>query len=81
MISLHSATLIKAKVAIMIRQSQMWVLGLGNANVAPHKAGASEACLYYIKENVDEIAPSLASEIAKLHNSSQLRSYRNYYNC
>ena len=27
----------------------------------------------------DEIAPSLASEIAKLHNSSQLGSYTNYY--
>ena len=58
----------------------MWVLGLGNANVAPHEAGASKACLYYTKENVDEIALSLALEIAKSHNSSQLRSYRNYYN-
>ena len=29
----------------------------------------------------DEIALSLASEITKLHNSSQLRSYTNYYNC
>ena len=31
--------------------------------------------------NGDEIAPSLASEIAKSHNSSQLRGYRNYYDC
>ena len=29
----------------------------------------------------DEIALSLASEIAKLHNSSQLRSYTNYHDC
>ena len=28
----------------------------------------------------DEIMLSLASEIAKLHNSSQLRSYMNYHN-
>ena len=29
----------------------------------------------------DEIALSLALEIAKLHNSIQLRSYTNYYDC
>ena len=32
-----------------------------------------------LQKRADEIAPSLASEIAKLRNSSQLRSYTNYY--
>ena len=34
----------------------------------------------YSNYSGDEIALSLTSEIAKLHNSSQLRSYMNYYN-
>ena len=37
--------------------------------------------IYIFSGTGDEIAPSLASEIAKLHNSSQLRSYMNYYDC
>ena len=33
---------------------------------------------YFTKMDIDEVALSLALEIARLHNSSQLRSYTNY---
>ena len=50
MISLHSATLSKAKVAIRIRQSQRWVLGLGKANVAPLQSRGKQSLLINISE-------------------------------
>ena len=34
---------------------------------------------FHLLYHIDEITPSLASEITKSHNSSQLRSYTNYY--
>ena len=49
--SLHSATLSKAKMAIRIRQSQRWVLGLGEANVAPPQSGGERSLSYILKED------------------------------
>ena len=46
----------------------------------PYSISAFIPSLPHHSDTDDEIALSLASEIAKLHNSSQLRSYMNYYN-
>ena len=35
---------------------------------------------YDVRLTADKIAPSLALEITQSHNSSQIRSYTNYYN-
>ena len=47
--SLYSATVSKAEVAIRIRQSQRWVLGLGKANMAPPWSGGKRSLSLYIK--------------------------------
>ena len=78
-VSIMSETVIEEDIK-SVRRTMKEKLSFQLGSLSPDQFQENECTIASLSGTVDEIALFLASKIAKLHNSSQLRSYTNYYN-